>query len=79
MATLGTTEKSGRVSDPTLDPLRVAKALFEKAVSNGEQIGAIKGMPFNVREVERVRSLYKECDRFFDDIVTSIKNHLANK
>ena len=49
-----------------------AKAVFEKIMSNSEEIGKLKLEPFNVKTVERVRAIYRENDKLFLDLMKGI-------
>ena len=64
-----TTDKSG----PNSENVRMARALFEKAVHNAEMIGQIKTLPFSMREVEKCRALYKENEKIWEQVQQQLK------
>ena len=43
----------------------LARAIFEKIMTNSEEIGKMKMQPFNVQTVERCRAMFRENDKLF--------------
>lgn len=43
----------------------LSRALFEKIMSNSEDIGKMKLEPFNIQIVEKCRAMYRENDKLF--------------
>lgn len=66
LETTTATEKSG-------PDFELAKALFEKIMQVSEDIGRKKTEPFNIRTVEQVRAMYKENERYFNDVIKALK------
>jgi len=65
-----TTNQQGQSSIPSED---LARALFEKIMSNSEEIGKMKTEPFNIATVERTRSMYKENERLFLELEKAVR------
>lgn len=60
------TEKSGK-------DFELARALFEKIMQVAEDIGRKKTEPFNIRTVEQVRAMYKENEKYFNELIKAIQ------
>lgn len=60
------TEKSGTDFD-------LARALFEKIMQVAEDIGRKKTEPFNIRTVEQVRAMYKENEKYYNELIKAIQ------
>lgn len=62
--------KSGSISSLSEreEKQRLKRALFDKVVHNAEQIGQIKMLPFDMRQVEKARALYKEIEKLYEDM-----------
>jgi len=43
----------------------LSRALFEKIMSNSEDIGKMKLEPFNIQIVEKCRAMYRENEKLF--------------
>lgn len=53
----------------------LSRALFEKIMSNSEEIGKMKIEPFNIQIVEKCRAMYRENEKLFTALEKAVLEH----